>query len=196
MQFPLIGGHPAIDFLNTSFTPQDQVVEAIGSGRDFLDWLVATGLIEPSVAPQLMKRFGAKALDKTAQDARKLREWTRAWLLKWRSTPEANYQDEIAKLNKWLSGAAAHHELVPREDGLRLVERTKIDGPEALLTLVALQVAGLLTQEQPSLIKSCAGAQCSLWFVDRTKAHRRVFCSATACGNRAKVAAFRQRQKE
>ena len=49
---------------------------------------------------------------------------------------------------------------------------------------------------QPALIKRCAGTDCSLWFVDRTKAHGRMFCSAAACGNRAKVAAFRQRQRE
>ena len=48
-------------------------------------------------------------------------------------------------------------------------------------------------QEDPALLKACAGADCTLWFMDRTKAHRRMFCSATACGNRAKVAAFRRR---
>jgi predicted RNA-binding Zn ribbon-like protein len=46
------------------------------------------------------------------------------------------------------------------------------------------------------VLKWGAGAGCTLWFVDRTKAHRRIFCSATTCGNRAKVAAFRQRQRE
>jgi predicted RNA-binding Zn ribbon-like protein len=54
----------------------------------------------------------------------------------------------------------------------------------------------LITQEDASLLKSCSGSGCTLWFLDRTKAHRRLFCSATACGNRAKVAAFRQRQRE
>jgi predicted RNA-binding Zn ribbon-like protein len=44
-------------------------------------------------------------------------------------------------------------------------------------------------------VKRCEGAECTLWFVDRTKAHRRRFCSATACGNRDKVAAFRARQR-
>jgi predicted RNA-binding Zn ribbon-like protein len=64
-----------------------------------------------------------------------------------------------------------------------------------LLALVTQQVAQLLGMEDPTLIKRCAGAGCVLWFVDRTKAHRRVFCSTTACGNRAKVAAFRERQR-
>jgi predicted RNA-binding Zn ribbon-like protein len=57
------------------------------------------------------------------------------------------------------------------------------------------QIASLVATEPPALVKRCAGPGCILWFVDRTKAHRRVFCSATVCGNRAKVAAFRERQR-
>ena len=56
-----------------------------------------------------------------------------------------------------------------------------------------LQKQSVLYVRDPALLKACAGADCTLWFLDRTKAHRRMFCSATACGNRAKVAAFRRR---
>jgi predicted RNA-binding Zn ribbon-like protein len=33
------------------------------------------------------------------------------------------------------------------------------------------------------------------WFLDQTKAYKRRFCSAAVCVNRAKVAAFRERQR-
>lgn len=195
MQFPLIGGHAAIDFLNTSFAPEGEAIETIPSGRALVDWFVAAGLLEESAATRLMKRFGAKALDGQAAEARKLRDWAREWLMRWRARPGGNYSDEIAALNRWLARGSAHHELVQGETGLQLAERPSIDDPEALLTLIAMQIALLLTQEEPALVKSCAGEKCTLWFVDRTKAHRRVFCSASACGNRAKVAAFRERQR-
>jgi predicted RNA-binding Zn ribbon-like protein len=52
-----------------------------------------------------------------------------------------------------------------------------------------------VARENASLVKQCAGPGCTLWFLDRTKAHARRFCSAAACGNRAKVAAFRERQR-
>jgi predicted RNA-binding Zn ribbon-like protein len=58
-----------------------------------------------------------------------------------------------------------------------------------------MQIAALITKEQPSLVKDCAGSTCTLWFLDQSKAHRRLFCSPSACGNRAKVAAFRDRQR-
>ncbi len=196
MQAPLIGGHPAIDFLNTSFTPEGEVIETIEDGRSLLNWFVGAGLLDEFAAAKLSKRFGAKAIDTTASEARKLREWAKEWLLRWRAKPNGDYTDELGYLNKLLARGTSRHEVIESEQGLSLVERPNIDSPDALLTLIAMQVAALITQTPPSLVKSCAGHKCSLWFVDRTKAHRRMFCSAAACGNRAKVAAFRQRQKE
>ena len=61
--------------------------------------------------------------------------------------------------------------------------------PEALLALTAGAVSSLIAHEDPALVRHCAGRNCTLWFVDRTKAHRRIYCSAAVCGNRAKVAA-------
>jgi predicted RNA-binding Zn ribbon-like protein len=157
--------------------------------------LVAAGLVDEITATRLMKRFGPKALESAAAEARKLREWARDWLGRWRAKPRAAYSEELAYLNKLLARGVSTHEVIATEEGLALIERPSLDSPDALVTLIALQVATLITNEDPELIKSCAGEKCSLWFVDRTKAHRRLFCSASACGNRAKVAAFRQRQK-
>ena len=77
--------------------------------------------------------------------------------------------------------------------GFIVIERSRIETGAALIALRTHQLADLITKENPSLIKRCMGAGCSLWFLDRTKAHRRAFCCPTACGNRAKVAAFRER---
>lgn len=45
-----------------------------------------------------------------------------------------------------------------------------------------------------NLVRKCEDSDCVLWFVDKTKAHRRRWCSMALCGNRNKVASFRQRQ--
>jgi predicted RNA-binding Zn ribbon-like protein len=135
-------------------------------------------------------------LDPVAQEARKMREWARRWLERWRSAPDEDYDAEIAALNKLLARAAWHDEVVVSDGGSRVLANVPGIDPEALVGLIARQIAALITQENPSLLKSCTGSGCTLWFLDRTKAHRRVFCSATACGNRAKVAAFRRRQRD
>jgi predicted RNA-binding Zn ribbon-like protein len=66
---------------------------------------------------------------------------------------------------------------------------------EAALVPVAEAVARLLAEGDFKLVRKCESADCTLWFHDRTKSHHRRWCSMALCGNRAKVAAFRARQK-
>ena len=107
----------------------------------------------------------------------------------------ANYEKEIRRLNRLLERAKDYREAVVTKYGIQVMERCRIDSADELIALVAAQVASLIATEQPALVKRCAGAGCTLWFLDRTKAHGRLFCSAAVCGNRAMVAAFRERQR-
>jgi predicted RNA-binding Zn ribbon-like protein len=190
-----LGGHPAMDFLNTRPTPRGVPVELIGGGPSFAAWLEGAGLLDATTTSTLRRRLGAAALEAAAARARELREWTRDWISRWREAPGGNYRAEVRRLNDLLGRAAYSRELVAAKEGLRVVERRRLDSADDLIALVAEQIASLITTEPPGLVKRCTGPGCTLWFVDLTKAHRRLFCSATACGNRAKVAAFRERQR-
>lgn len=190
-----VGSHPAIDFLNTALAPGGEPIETIGDGKAYLEWLVAAGLLDEARAAKLARRFGVKALDAAALEARKVREWVRTWLTAWRADPQRDYGEEIGALNKLLAREMLSREVTAAGDGLEMVEVAHIETAESLIALVAVQLAALITQEQAALVKACAGPACTLWFLDRTKAHRRLFCSASGCGNRAKVAAFRERQR-
>lgn len=195
MQPLFLGGHPLIDFLNTSLSPNGEPVEVIGAGAAYVDWLIAAGLLDKAQAATLARRFGNKSLDAAAAEARKVREWMRAWLERWRANPEGDYRKEVGMLNELLARQPTSRKVVRVQGGLKLVDLPEIETAAALIGLLAGQLAVLLTTERPDLIKACAGPSCTLWFVDRTRAHRRMFCSAAACGNRAKVAAFRGRQR-
>ena len=188
-----VGGQPAIDLLNTYYRDG---VETLESGRDLLHWMVGAGMIDEAEAARVMRRLGAKALDETAAEVRRVREWLREWLGRWRQAPGADYSEDLAMLNKLMAREAPRSEVVASEEGLKVVERWHLSSPDSILALIAAEVAALITEEQPELLKTCTGPDCTLWFIDRTKAHRRVFCSPATCGNRAKVAAFRQRQRE
>lgn len=196
MQPQFIGSHPAADFLNTAFEPQGQHVEIIGDGKALLEWLQTSGLLDAEQSARLSRKLGVKGMDAAAAEVRKLREWARAWLMRWRSAPGRDYSAEIATLNKALTNLSVRHEVTRTKEGLERVAQFQIETVEELLAVLASQLADLVTQEDPGLLKSCAGDGCTLWFLDRTKAHRRMFCSAAGCGNRAKVAAFRERQRE
>ena len=195
MQPLFLGSHPAMDFLNTAFAPDGEPVETIGDGGAYLEWLVAAGMLPAAAATKMSRRFGAKALDAAASEARRTREWMRQWLGDWRAAPRANYSDRIDTLNKLLARETGGRELVANQGRFELRDAPGFESAQALLALPAAQLALLLAQEDPALVRQCAGNSCTLWFLDRTRSHRRLFCSAAVCGNRAKVAAFRQRQK-
>jgi predicted RNA-binding Zn ribbon-like protein len=194
-QHLFVGDHPALDFLNTSYTPDGERVETIGTGQAFAEWLARVGLVPAEELTRLQRRFGSKAIEAAAAEAREVREWLRAWLMRWRAAPKADYSQEIARLNQLLARQHSHREVVATKDGHALVEKADFHDAASLLGPIAAQIAALIAHEDPRLVKSCAGPKCSAWFLDRTKAHRRMFCSPSACGNRAKVAAFRARKK-
>ena len=190
-----IGSHPAVDFLNTAFAPDVEPIETIGDGRSFLRWLVAAKLLDEAQANRLQRRLGAKGVDAAAAEARKLREWAREWLERWRGAPDGPYAKELETLNQWLAHETQHREVTATAAGFEWIVRSHADSTDEILALLAAQIAALVIEEDASLLKACAGSGCTLWFLDRTKAHRRLFCSTAACGNRAKVAAFRERQR-
>jgi predicted RNA-binding Zn ribbon-like protein len=190
-----LGGHPALDFLNTAYGPKDRRVEVLTDGPALLQWLIGAGMLDADAAARLQRRVNAKSLDSAAVEAGELREWTRRWLERWRAAPNRDYGKELATLNKLLASAVWRPEVSEDDGSLRVTHRVQLDSADGLLAVIASQIASLITAEQPSLVKECAGPDCTLWFVDRTKAHGRMFCSASACGNRAKVAAFRERQR-
>src|SRR5688572_22257244 len=169
MEILFLGGHPALDFLNSAYLPDEQRVETIGDGRALLEWLIQAGLLTDTAASKLQRRSSAKALDATAAEARKLRDWARDWLIRWRAAPTKNYEEERHLLNKHLERSRSHYEILRTDQGFELAERADLEGPDALLGLLALEIGRLLTEEEPALVKSCAGADCTLWFVDRTK---------------------------
>lgn len=191
-----IGSHLAADFLNTTFEPYGEHVEIIGDGKALLEWLQAAAVMDAEQAARFARKLGAKGLDAAAADVRKLREWARAWLTRWRSAPGRDYLAEIEHLNDVLESLNVRHEVAKTQEGLERVTRFQMDSADELLAVLASSIGDLITQEDPALLKSCTGDGCTLWFLDRTKAHRRMFCSAAGCGNRAKVAAFRERQRE
>jgi predicted RNA-binding Zn ribbon-like protein len=195
MQPLFLGSHPILDFLNTAFAPNGESVETIGDGSAYIDWLVAAGMLTAADATKLSRRFGTKALDAAAAEARRMREWMREWLTEWRAAPRADYAQRVDTLNRLLAREAGSRELVANKGRFEMRHLPSFESAQSLLALPAAQLASLLAHADPDLVRECAGTACTLWFLDRTRSHRRLFCSAAVCGNRAKVAAFRRRQK-
>ncbi|MGD0605543.1 MAG: CGNR zinc finger domain-containing protein [Streptosporangiaceae bacterium] len=67
------------------------------------------------------------------------------------------------------------------------------DGRHALLAAAALTLRHQLAEHDPDRVGVCSGRRCADAFIDASPAGQRRFCSVT-CQNRARVAAWRQRQ--
>jgi hypothetical protein len=183
-----LAGDPALELLNSRATPSpgSEPIELIGNGADYLRWLARTGLINDDDLAALEDLFTVDQLDGAAGDARTFREKLRPILLDWTSDKPAPFPaDVIDELNALLAQDRRYTQLNPNNDALLLHERRHWEQPTQLLVPAAQAWANLLAEGDPTLIRQCPG--CTIIFYDRTKAHRRRWCSMALCGNRAKV---------
>jgi hypothetical protein len=67
------------------------------------------------------------------------------------------------------------------------------DARQALLAAAALTLRHQLAEHAPDRVGVCSGRRCADAFIDASPAGQRRFCSVT-CQNRARIAAWRQRQ--
>jgi len=181
-----IGDHLAIDFINTLRTPLGVPFDAFKTDKDVRDWFLRAGVttsLETANWPS-----GA-----LLRKARQLREIA----LKAVQARKAGKRPSLDALNSFLEHSTSHPQLVMRPGPNIEIKRVYSGRTvEEFLAPIAESVADLLANGDFELIRHCEGGTCVLWFYDRTKAHRRRWCSPTGCGNRAKVAAFRARSHQ
>jgi predicted RNA-binding Zn ribbon-like protein len=175
----------ALDFVNTKFGVGDGRREWLDSDARVLDWLQRAGL------PTL--KFKAKARRGALLDAAlALRESARGLIEK----RKGGLIGSPAVLNRLLALDSSFSQLVwSKQQSARREQLQRVTSIEALLVPVAQAVATLIAEADFSLVRECESSDCTVWFYDRTKAHRRRWCSMALCGNRMKVAAFRARNK-
>jgi predicted RNA-binding Zn ribbon-like protein len=193
----LIGGHLALDFLNSIATPKDVPVEWLRNGRDLIDWLEQAKMMTTDVAGRFRALKEQRALDGVAERAREFRDWLREFVNRHMGKPlAAGAAKALGPLNELLAGDTSYPmvEAAGAEQALRLRRVRQWNSPEELLYPVAEAAADLICSVDFRLIRACEGSVCSLLFLDRTKAHGRRWCSMAVCGNRAKAAAHRARK--
>jgi predicted RNA-binding Zn ribbon-like protein len=190
--FVNVGDHVALNLLNTVVTENGEKLDLLQSDLDVLSWLRTFEL-----APDKNAKLPRSAKNELLVSTRRLRDAS-LQLVVARKTGVASTPHV---LNEFLRQGLSFHQLrwpsSPKEACVpyRVVMRT-VDSPSALLRPVAEAVAELLETGDFELIRKCENPECSMLFYDRTKSHRRRWCSAALCGNRMKVAAFRERLKQ
>ena len=192
-----VGDAAGLDFLNSIATPVDVPVDWIADGEGYLRWLSEAELVPEDVLRDMRDRVLAGELDRVAKQARDLREWFRDFVRrhKGRALTRAALA-ELEPLNRLLERDRAFCQIVLQPAGpFALQSLRHWPDPQSLLLPVGQAMAELICAQDFSLVKACEGPSCTLLFADHTRGHARRWCSMAICGNRAKQAAHRQRQK-
>lgn len=194
-----VGDSPGLDFLNSVATPGDTPVDWLEDGEGFLSWLEEARLVPTDVLREARKLALPGELDTVADQARRLREWFRAFVRqRMGHSLTTRALAELKPLNRLLERDESFQRIVTgagKESRLELRTVRRWRDPEMLLLPVGEALARLVSTEDFSWVKACEGRACTLLFADHTRGHVRRWCSMATCGNRAKQSAHRRRRR-
>jgi predicted RNA-binding Zn ribbon-like protein len=190
----------ALDFLNSIATPVDTPVDWVADGEGFLAWLQQANLVPPDALKRLRSQAMPGEFDSVAAQARSLREWFRTFVREHKGRPLASADlGELGPLNRLLERDEGFNQIVADKNenanGMTVQSMRRWRSPESLLLPIGVALAEFLCEEDFANVKACERPACTLMFADHTRGRARRWCSMAICGNRAKQAAHRQRQR-
>jgi predicted RNA-binding Zn ribbon-like protein len=195
-KFYLVGNNLSVDFVNTRIRENGSTKELLESFDDLIAWAARTNLSNLSQAKALLQDWSGRP--KAAQVlklALNFRESLREMVID--AVRGAAIKPAVVEaINIIMKAENGYAEVVRTEDGFEKRFRADFSDPVQLLAPIAEAAADLLCYGNLAHLKKCEGADCVLHFYDTTKNHSRRWCNMAACGNRAKVAAFYQRQSK
>ncbi len=176
----LVGGHPALDLVNTverGLGPDPR--DFLATPADLVAWVERIGL------------DGGGPVSEAALDrVRALREAAHAVLLDPAARPALDLLARAA------AAAAARSRLVPVGDGV--ARQVGIDPEHAVEDRLADAAVALLTGPDLARVKRCPVQRggCGWVFLDRTRNASRTWCRMADCGNQVKSRRLTERRRQ
>lgn len=178
MKFGFVSGRPCLDFAGTLKHRNSTCDERLTAPSVLSEWAVQAGLVEAGI-------------EVTADD-----------LVAAIQVREAIYRTAVARLDggrprpadvDLLNEQASQSRLTPR---LLVTGAISREGSAAqLIATLAADLLDLLAGPHIANVKRCAHPDCTLLYVDFSRAKNRHWCGMATCGNKVKVQAFRARQR-
>jgi predicted RNA-binding Zn ribbon-like protein len=105
-------------------------------------------------------------------------------------------EDALVEINRVLGRSAGTRRVESGDDGsFRQAFVPVGDAFAGLMIPVVESAAASLVEQELARIRRCADARCPRVFLDSTRNGRRRWCDMATCGNRAKAARFRARER-
>jgi len=177
----VLADHPALDLLNTVMMVDGRKTDLLSSDEQAITWLAQAGF-GPASLPSAK---GGVLLS----NLRTLRDAVEVLVHARRQERDA----DPSVLNSFLRDAVPQLTWDAHQPELDRFHHK--DEASRQLARLAYSAAELLAEGDFSLVRKCESPDCSLMFYDRTKSHKRRWCSMALCGNRHKVAEFRKRRQ-
>lgn len=189
----LIGGILCLDFANTLYGHTDAIHEYLFDYRDLVLWSRHASILTPQKASALLSKWKqAPAESETVLHQAILLRETIFRIFASLAHAESPQKNDILELQQaWLEGQS-HSRLERTEAGFALGWQ---DGKslDVMLWQITRSAVELLTSDELKYVKQCG--RCDWLFVDRSRNHKRRWCSMSACGNRVKMARRYAREK-
>jgi predicted RNA-binding Zn ribbon-like protein len=181
----LVGGHPAVDLVNTVSWRQDadRWRENLVVPLDLLTWADRTGVLDERqlVAMRSVIAQEPEAADDVLDRVRELREQLHHHLAACIDQPGGQPQiQEGSPLHRAFADAVTASSLAGTPARWTLQLRCLHDLPRVL----ALHALDLVQTMPPDRLRRCDDHGCGWLFLDTTRNHSRRWCSSTDCGNR------------
>ena len=190
-----VGGHPALDFVNTvnGWHGEEPGAEYLHGYADLVEWNRLAGLVGPLGTAALgagSERAKGEAYRRALDLRAGLHRIFRA-LAAGRTPP----QDALDTLNRVIRDTVRWRRLTAEHGGIGCAWDFHGAPPHALIGPVAWQAAELLANGPLERIKQCPDEEgCGWLFIDTSRNRSRTWCNMKTCGNAAKVRRFRARR--
>jgi predicted RNA-binding Zn ribbon-like protein len=186
--YELVGGHPALDFLNTihDWTTEDRL-DRLAEFSDAVAFAVASGVLRPFEARRL------EALSGTRAELRQLSELRARLARVFQAVISSSAPDaaDLDRLARDAAGAAAVTRLRASRGRIARTVDLEDAGAEVVRWRIIEAAVALLTSENLTDVKSCPN--CGWFFLDTSKNGSRRWCSMRTCGSIVKARRYYHR---
>jgi predicted RNA-binding Zn ribbon-like protein len=191
----LIGGHVAVDLVNTVWWRGDDERrrDSLSDFPTLVAWSARVQLLDASTALRLT-RIAADAprrAERALVRVRRLRESLHAVMV---ATIAQRRPSPVHLKPLYAAMVEAVGHTLPNAE-LPLRWQVRVESPESFVRSIALQVLAFLQSTDVERLRACEDQACGWLFVDRSRNHRRRWCSSAICGNRARARRHYRRQR-